>query len=67
LVSVDDPLDRRFGRAAPVPRVAPARREFSAILRESPLQVPNIRAAGEPDYLLSSFTNDIRHLACEFS
>jgi cytochrome P450 len=43
-----------------------ARREISAILRELLTRVPDIRAAGEPDYLLSSFTNGIKHLPCEF-
>jgi hypothetical protein len=28
--------------------------------------VPDIRVAGEPDYLLSSFINGIKHLDCEF-
>jgi methyl-branched lipid omega-hydroxylase len=28
--------------------------------------MPDIRAAGEPDYLLSNFINGIRHLDCEF-
>ncbi|HEY3883297.1 MAG TPA: cytochrome P450 [Trebonia sp.] len=43
-----------------------ARREISAILRELMNRVPDIRAAGEPDYLLSSFINGIKHLPCEF-
>jgi cytochrome P450 len=43
-----------------------ARREISAILRELLTRVPDIRAAGEPDYLLSSFINGIKHLPCEF-
>jgi methyl-branched lipid omega-hydroxylase len=43
-----------------------ARREISAILRELLNRVPDIRAAGEPDYLLSSFINGIKHLPCEF-
>ena len=43
-----------------------ARREISAILRELLTRVPDIRAAGEPDYLLSSFLNGIKHLRCEF-
>jgi cytochrome P450 len=34
-----------------------ARREISAVLRELLKRVPDIRAAGEPDYLLSSFIN----------
>src|SRR6202012_3287961 len=45
-----------FGSAGPhfclgAPR---ARREISAVLRELMARVPDIRAAGEPDYLLSS-------------
>jgi cytochrome P450 len=43
-----------------------ARREISAILRELLTRVPNVRAAGEPDYLLSSFINGIKRLPCEF-
>jgi cytochrome P450 len=43
-----------------------ARREISAILRELLSRVPDIRAAGQPDYLLSSFINGIKHLPCEF-
>ena len=43
-----------------------ARREISVILRELLTRVPDIRAAGEPDYLLSSFINGIKHLDCEF-
>ena len=30
------------------------------------LVTPGIRPAGEPDYLLSSFINGIKHLPCEF-
>jgi cytochrome P450 len=43
-----------------------ARREISAVLRELLTRVPDIRTAGEPDYLLSSFINGIKHLPCEF-
>ena len=43
-----------------------ARREISVILRELLTRVPTIRAVGEPDYLLSSFINGIKHLDCEF-
>jgi cytochrome P450 len=43
-----------------------ARREITAMLRELFTRVPDIRAAGEPDYLLSSFINGIKHLPCEF-
>ena len=43
-----------------------ARREISAMLRELLTRVSDIRAAGEPDYLLSSFINGIKHLPCEF-
>jgi methyl-branched lipid omega-hydroxylase len=42
-----------------------ARREISAVLRELLTRVPGIRAAGEPDYLLSSFINGIKHLPCD--
>ncbi len=43
-----------------------ARREITAMLRELLTRIPDIRAAGEPDYLLSSFINGIKHLPCEF-
>ena len=43
-----------------------ARREITAMLRELLARVPDIRAAGEPDRLLSSFINGIKHLPCEF-
>jgi cytochrome P450 len=43
-----------------------ARREITAVLRELMTRVPDIRAAGEPDYLLSSFINGIKHLPCDF-
>jgi cytochrome P450 len=43
-----------------------ARREITAILCELFTRVPDIRAAAEPDYLLSSFINGIKHLPCTF-
>jgi cytochrome P450 len=43
-----------------------ARREITVMLRELMTRVPTIRAAGEPDRLLSSFINGIKHLPCEF-
>ncbi len=43
-----------------------ARREIKAMLRELLTRIPDIRAAQEPDYLLSSFINGIKHLPCEF-
>jgi cytochrome P450 len=43
-----------------------ARREITALLRELLTRIPDIRAAAEPDYLLSSFINGIKHLPCEF-
>jgi methyl-branched lipid omega-hydroxylase len=43
-----------------------ARREITAMLRELLRRVPEIRAAGEPDRLLSSFINGIKHLPCDF-
>jgi cytochrome P450 len=42
-----------------------ARREITVMLRELMQRVPGIRAAGEPDRLLSSFINGIKHLPCE--
>ncbi|HUZ51588.1 MAG TPA: cytochrome P450 [Streptosporangiaceae bacterium] len=44
-----------------------ARREITVMLRELLLRVPDIRAAAEPDRLLSSFINGIKHLPCELS
>ncbi len=43
-----------------------ARREVTVMLRELLLRVPDVRAAGEPDRLLSSFINGIKHLQCDF-
>ena len=43
-----------------------ARREITVMLRELLHRVPGIRAAAEPDRLLSSFINGIKHLPCEF-
>jgi methyl-branched lipid omega-hydroxylase len=43
-----------------------ARRAITAILRELLQRVPDIRAAAEPDRLLSSFINGIKHLPVEF-
>jgi methyl-branched lipid omega-hydroxylase len=42
-----------------------ARREITAMLRELLTRAPRVRAAGEPDRLLSSFINGIKHLPCE--
>jgi cytochrome P450 len=42
-----------------------ARREIRVMLGELLTRVPQIRAAGEPDRLLSSFINGIKHLPCE--
>jgi methyl-branched lipid omega-hydroxylase len=43
-----------------------ARREVSVMLRELLTRIPDIRAAGPPDRLLSSFINGIKHLPCTF-
>jgi cytochrome P450 len=43
-----------------------ARREITAMLRELLTRIPDIRAAGVPDRLLSSFINGIKHLPCDF-
>jgi len=43
-----------------------ARREITVMLRELLRRVPDIRAVGEPDRLLSSFINGIKHLPCAF-
>jgi methyl-branched lipid omega-hydroxylase len=42
-----------------------ARREIRVMLRELMTRVPRIRASAEPDRLLSSFINGIKHLPCE--
>jgi cytochrome P450 len=44
-----------------------ARREIRVMLRELMSRVPQIHASGEPDRLLSSFINGIKHLPCELS
>jgi methyl-branched lipid omega-hydroxylase len=43
-----------------------ARREITVMLRELLHRVPDIRATAEPDRLLSSFINGIKHLPCDF-
>jgi methyl-branched lipid omega-hydroxylase len=43
-----------------------ARREITVMLRELLTRVPGI-TAGQPDRLLSSFVNGIKHLPCEFT
>jgi cytochrome P450 len=43
-----------------------ARREITVMLRELLRRVPDIRATGNPDRLLSSFINGIKHLPCDF-
>jgi cytochrome P450 len=43
-----------------------ARRELTVMLRELLTRVPDI-TAGEPDRLLSSFVNGIKHLPCQFT
>ena len=43
-----------------------ARREITVMLRELMSRVPTIRATAEPDRLLSSFINGIKHLPCDF-
>jgi methyl-branched lipid omega-hydroxylase len=42
-----------------------ARREIRVMLRELMTRVPQVRASAEPDRLLSSFINGIKHLSCE--
>jgi len=42
-----------------------ARREIRVMVRELMMRVPQIRASAEPDRLLSSFINGIKHLPCE--
>lgn len=43
-----------------------ARREITVMFRELLTRVPEIRTTAEPDRLLSSFINGIKHLPCEF-
>jgi methyl-branched lipid omega-hydroxylase len=43
-----------------------AKREITVMLRELMTRVPTIRATAEPDRLLSSFINGIKHLPCDF-
>ena len=43
-----------------------ARREITVMLRELLQRVPDIRASGEPDRLLSAFINGIKRMPCEF-
>ena len=43
-----------------------AKREITVMFRELLTRVPEIRATGEPDRLLSNFINGIKHLPCEF-
>jgi methyl-branched lipid omega-hydroxylase len=42
-----------------------ARRELTVMLRELLRRAPRIRATAEPDRLLSSFINGIKHLPCD--
>jgi len=42
-----------------------ARREIRVMLHELLRRVPQVRASAEPDRLLSSFINGIKHLPCE--
>ncbi len=44
-----------------------ARREITVMYKELFKHVPDIRATGEPDRLLSNFINGIKHLPCTFS
>jgi cytochrome P450 len=44
-----------------------ARREITVMLRELFTRVPDIRAAGAPDRLLSGFINGYKRLPCTFT
>jgi len=44
-----------------------ARREITVMYKELFKHLPDIRATGEPDRLLSNFINGIKHLSCSFS
>ena len=43
-----------------------ARREMTVMFRELLTRLPEIRAAGEPDMLLSNWINGIKHMDCTF-
>jgi cytochrome P450 len=43
-----------------------ARREITVMFRELFTRVPDVRAAGEPDRLLSNFINGVKHLPYKF-
>ncbi|GAT68329.1 cytochrome P450 [Planomonospora sp. ID91781] len=43
-----------------------ARREITVMFRELFTRLPQIRSAGEPDRLRSTFINGIKHLRCDF-
>lgn len=43
-----------------------ARREMTVMFRELLTRLPEIRATGEPDMLLSNFINGIKHMECTF-
>ena len=43
-----------------------ARREMTVMFRELFTRLPGIKAAGEPDRLLSNFINGIKHMDCTF-
>ncbi len=44
-----------------------ARREITVMYKELFKHLPDIRATGDPDRLLSNFINGIKHLPCAFS
>jgi cytochrome P450 len=44
-----------------------ARREITVMLRELFTRLPDVRAAGDPDRLLSSFINGYKRLPCTFT
>jgi cytochrome P450 len=44
-----------------------ARREITVMFREIFRALPDIEATGEPDRLLSSFINGVKHLPCRFT
>lgn len=43
-----------------------ARREMTVIFRELFTRLPEVRAVGEPDFLLSNFINGVKHLRWAF-
>ena len=59
--------DTPSGSSNPAQQWRLARRKITLAFRELHEQVPDIRAVGEPDMLLSAFIHGIKRLDCEFT